>query len=54
MMLLNFLNHCVIFQALVRQVDNEKRFRDFSYPLVYFAAFWIRGQAFLELEETRA
>ena len=42
-MLPNFLNHCMILQALVGQVDNQKRFREYSYPLVYFAAFWIRG-----------
>ena len=43
MMLPNFLNHYVIPQALDGQVDNQKRFREYSYPLVCFAAFWIRG-----------
>ena len=43
MMLPNFLNHCMILRALVGQVDNQKRFQEYSYPLVYFAAFWIRG-----------
>ena len=43
MMLPNFLNHCMILQVLFSQVDNQKRFRENSYPLVYFAAFWIRG-----------
>ena len=31
------------FEALVGQVDNQKRFGEYSYPLVYFAAFSIRG-----------
>ena len=39
----DFLNHCVIPQSLVGQVDNQKRFREYSYFLVYFAAFSIRG-----------
>ena len=46
MVLPNLLNHCVIPQALVGQVDNQKRFREYSYPLVYFTAFPIRGKAF--------
>ena len=44
-MLPNFLNHCAIPQALVGQVDNQKLFQEYSYPLVYFAAFSIRGWA---------
>ena len=46
MVLPNLLNHCVIPQALVGQVDSQKRFREYSYPLVYFTAFPIRGKAF--------
>ena len=46
MVLPNFVNHCVNPQTLVGQVDNQKRFQEFSYPLVYFAAFSIRGWAF--------
>ena len=46
MMLPNFLNHCMSLQALVGQVDSQKRFREHSCPLVYFAAFSIRGWAF--------
>ena len=40
MMLPNFLNHCIILQVPFLQVDNQKRFREYSYPLVYFAAFY--------------
>ena len=43
MVLPNVLNHCVIPQVLVGQVDHSKRFREYLYPLVYFAAFSIRG-----------
>ena len=43
MMLPNFLIHYVIPQALVGQLDNQKRFREYSYPLAYFAALSIRG-----------
>ena len=42
-MLPNFLNHCMILQALVGQVDNQKRFWEYSYPIVYFAASLNRG-----------
>ena len=45
------LNHYVILQALVGQVDNQKRFREYSYPLVYFAALWTRGYAFWNSRE---
>ena len=53
MMLSNFMNHYVILQALVGQADNQKRFREYSYPLMYFAAFWILGCS-LELEGIKA
>ena len=43
MMLPNFLNHCVNPLALVGQVNDQKRFQEYSYSLVYFAAFSIRG-----------
>ena len=43
MVLPNFLNHYVIPQALVGQVDNQKRFQGYLCPLVHFAAFSIRG-----------
>ena len=43
LMVPNFLNQCVIPQALVGQIDNQKRFREYSHPLVHFAAFSIRG-----------
>ena len=46
----HFLNFCVVHQDLVGQVDNQKRVQEYSYPLVYFAAFLIRGWGFLELE----
>ena len=39
----NFLNHCVIYQNLVEHVDDQKRFQEYSYSLVYFAAFQLRG-----------
>ena len=42
----NFLNNCVILQDLVEHVDDQKRFQQKSYSLVYFAAFHLRGQAF--------
>ena len=45
MMMPNFLNHCVIRQALVVQVDNQQRFREYPDPFVYLAAFWTRGWA---------
>ena len=32
----------MILQELVGQVDNHKRFREYSYPLVYFAGFAAR------------
>ena len=47
MMLPSVLSHCVIHQALVGQVDNQKRFREYSYPLVKIAAFQLRSKAFL-------
>ena len=38
-----FLESCVIHQDLVEHVDDQKRFREYSYSLVYFAAFQLRG-----------
>ena len=45
MMLPNILNHCMILQAVVGQVGNQ-RFQGYSYLLVYFAASWIRRRTF--------
>ena len=39
----NVLNHCVIHEDFVEHVDNQKRFQKYSYPLVYFTAFQLRG-----------
>ena len=49
MMVSNFLNHHIIRQLLVGQVDNQKRFRENLYLSVYLAAFLI-----LELGVERA
>ena len=38
-----FLNKSVIHQDLVEHVDNQKRFQEYSYRLVYVAAFQLRG-----------
>ena len=43
MVLSNFLSHCIVLQVLFGEVDNQKRFQECSYPLVYFAAFQLRG-----------
>ena len=43
----NFLNHRVIHQNLVEHVDDQERFQEYSCSLVCFAAFQLRGQAFL-------
>ena len=43
MVLSNFLNHCVVLQDLVEPVDNQKRFQEYSYYHMYFAAFQFRG-----------
>ena len=42
-----FLNRCVIHQNLVENVDDQKRFQEYSYSLVHFPAFQLRGWAFL-------
>ena len=47
MMSPNFWNHCVIHQDLVEHVDIQKRFQEYSYSLLYFAVFQLRGKAFL-------
>ena len=39
----NFLNHYIIPQDLVEHVDNQQRFQECSYSLVYFAAFQLRA-----------
>ena len=49
MMLPNFLNHCVNHQDLVGQVEHQKRFQEYSYPLVYRCILDSR-LGFLELE----
>ena len=38
-----FLESLCNSSDLVEHVDNRKRFREYSRPLVYLAAFWIRG-----------
>ena len=38
---------------LVEHVDDQKRFREYPYSLVYFAAFSIRGWAFWNSSEQR-
>ena len=43
MVLPNFLNNCTIHQDPVEHVDNQKCFQEYSYSLVYFAAFQLRG-----------
>ena len=50
MMLPNFLNHYVILQVLVGQIDDQKRFREHLYHPVYLAARLV----FLELDGIRA
>ena len=50
MMLPNVLNHCMIIQELVGQVDTHKRFWEHPYLLVYFAAR-SRGWAFRNSRE---
>ena len=47
MMSPNLLNHYEIHQDVVKHVDDQKRFQENSYSLVYFAAFQHRGHAFL-------
>ena len=32
-----------LYKNLVEHVDDQKRFQEYSYPLVYFAAFQLRG-----------
>ena len=39
MVLPNFLNHCVILQALVGQVDNQKPFQEHSYSFLLHFSF---------------
>ena len=43
MVLPNFLNQCFIHQNLVEHVDDQKSLQEYSYSLVYFAAFQLRG-----------
>ena len=54
MVLPNFLNNCLIHQDLVEHVDNQKHFQEYSYSLMYFAAFQLRGSACLNLDVIRA
>ena len=53
MMLPTFLNECLILQALVGQVDYQKRFGGYSCPLVYFRCILDSRLGFLQLEGMR-
>ena len=54
MVLPNFANHFVIHQVLVEHVDNQKRFLDYSYSLLFICSIPSSPLSFLDLEVIRA
>ena len=54
MVLPNFSNHWVIHQVLVEHVDNQKRFLDDSYSLLFICSIPSSPLSFLDLEVIRA
>ena len=48
-----FLKNCIIHQDLVEHVDDQKRFQEYSYPLVHYRCISTSRLGFLELEVVR-
>ena len=42
-----FFDHCAIHPDLIESVDNQKRFQEYSYCLVNFAALQLHDKVFL-------